>query len=556
MIKKPRFEESESLRMPHPNGISEPLDILIVGAGFGGLYQLPIFRKLGYKVKIFEAAPDIGGTWYWNRYPGVRVDSPAPSYSFSAEETWKDWNWTEKYPSGEEIRAYFRHVEEKLGLKKDITFNMRVVSAEWDRGEDRWIVNTDTGAAVHPRFLVFATGALTVPYIPAFKGLDKYGGVYHHTGRWPEEGVDVRGKRVAVVGTGSSGVQIIQELGPEVGHLTVFQRTPNLCLPMGQGKLETRKELYPVLYRYRLQSFFGFLHNSYPKAYKSSTPEERILRLEEHWAKGGFEVNAPFPETGISQEVNDALYEFWLTKVRPRIRDPKMQELLAPTVAPHPVGAKRPALEQTYFEVFNQGNVDLVDLNKNPIAEFTSEGIVTGDGKEHEFDVIVLATGWDSVTGAMANIDIRGVGGQTVAEKWKGGLYTNLGMTVSGFPNMFFVYGPQAPTAFVNAPSCVEPQGDWIVGMIEHMRKNGLTKVEATTEAEQKWRGMVMTIYDMLLMKKSKGWWNGANIPGKPVEASSFPGGLPKYVQICAENADKGYDGFIFSSNRDCSVIG
>ncbi|KAF9263926.1 cyclohexanone monooxygenase [Marasmius fiardii PR-910] len=540
--------------MSTPNGFSEDLDVLIVGAGFSGLYQLPIYRKLGYNVKVFDNGADIGGTWYWNRYPGARVDSPVPIYSFSAEELWKDWNWTEKYPGWQEIRAYFKFVEEKLGLKKDISFNTRVVSAEWDDEEHRWTVKTDTGVVVHPRFLVLATGALSIPYTPAFKGLEKFEGICHHTGQWPEEGVDVKGKRVAVIGTGSTGVQVIQEVGPEVGHLTVFQRTPNLCLPMGQEKLDlktraARKDLYPTIFRFRLQSALGFDYNPFPKEYVASTPEERILRLEEHWAGGGFRSVAAFTDTGINQEANDGVYAFWQSKVRARLRDPKMQEKLAPTIPPHPLGGRRPSLEQTYYEVFNQDNVDLNDLNENPIAEFTSKGIITGDGQEHEFDVIVLATGWDSVTGSMTNINLRGVGGQSIAEKWKDGVYTNLGMTTSGFPNMFFTYGPQAPTAFSNGPSCIEPQGDWISGCIRHMKENDLTKIDATPEAEQNWRGMVMGIYDKLLMKKARGWWNGANIPGKPVELLSFPGGIPTYFKICTETAEKGYEGFVLSTN-------
>ncbi|KAK1227203.1 hypothetical protein PQX77_009837 [Marasmius sp. AFHP31] len=541
--------------MTLPNGVPEELDVLVVGAGFAGLYQLQLYRKLGYNFKVFEAGSDIGGTWYWNRYPGARVDSPVPIYEFSEESLWKDWTWTEKYPGWRELRSYFRYVDEKLDLKKDITFDTRVVSAEWKDGEDRWEVKTDNGLVVHPRFLVLATGGLTVPYTPAFKGLDTFEGIKHHTARWPEEGVDVKGKRVAVVGTGATGVQVIQEIGPEAAHLTVFQRTPNMCLPMRQGKLDVASQtlkkkngLYNVMYRRRLQTFGGFVGGVFPTEYGSLSPEERILRFEETWEQGGFSAAGAFPDTLTNQEVNDVVYGLWRDKVRERLRDPRMQEKLAPTNPPHPFLTRRPSLEQNYYEIFNQDNVDLVDMLENPIAEFTAKGIVTGDGQEHEFDVIVLATGFDAVTGAITNMNVRGVDGKSISDAWKDGVYTNLGMTVSGFPNMFFTYGPQAPTALSNGPSCVEPQGDWIAGCIQHMDKNKLTRIESTREAEQAWRGMAMGIQDKLLLGKARGWWNGANIPGKAVEFLSFPGGLQFYLRTCKEKAEKGYEGFILSS--------
>ncbi|KAL0571529.1 hypothetical protein V5O48_010445 [Marasmius crinis-equi] len=536
------------------NGAPEKLDVLIVGAGFAGLYQLQLYRKLGYKVKVFEAASDIGGTWYWNRYPGARVDSKVPVYQYSDESLWKDWIWTEKYPGWAEIRSYFRHVDEKLGLKKDIAFNTRVVGADWNEDEHRWMVTTENGHEVHPRFLVLATGALTVPYTPAFKGLENFEGVCHHTAQWPEQGVDVKGKKVAVIGTGASGVQVIQEIGSEVGHLTVFQRTPNICLPMRQTKLGAAKQaaekkaLYPVIYRMRPQTFGGFVFNFNTTPYFSASPEERFLRLEDAWETGGFSLLGAFPDIVTNQDVNNAVYEFWRDKVRERLHDPRMQEKLAPTVPPHPFFARRPSLEQAYFEVFNQDNVDLIDLNENAIAGFTPRGIVTGDGKEHEFDVIVLGTGFDAVTGAITRIDVRGVGGKTIAETWKDGVYTNLGMTVAGFPNMFFTYGPQAPTALSNGPSCVEPQGDWISECVQHMKRNGYTRIEATKEAEKAWKDLVMSIGDASLLTKGRGWWNGANIPGKAVEFLNFPGGIPLYLQTCREKAEKGYEGFILSS--------
>ncbi|KAL0571519.1 hypothetical protein V5O48_010435, partial [Marasmius crinis-equi] len=342
--------------MSASNSAPEQLDILIVGAGFAGLYQLQLYRKLGYKFKVFEAGSDIGGTWYWNHYPGARVDSPVPIYEYSNESLWKDWTWTEKYPGWRELRSYFRYLDEKLELKKDISFDTRVVSAKWNEDEDRWAVKTENGLSVHPRFLVLATGALTVPYTPAFKDLEKFEGVCHHTARWPEKDVDVKGKRVAVVGTGATGVQVIQEIGPEVEHLTVFQRTPNLCLPMRQGKLDVatqtarKKSLYPVIYRRRAQTFAGFILNVNPTPYLSMSHEERTLRLEDAWEAGGFGSIGSFPDSGTTDEVNEAIYAFWRSKVRERLRDPRMQEKLAPDVPPHPMGARRPSLEQAYYE--------------------------------------------------------------------------------------------------------------------------------------------------------------------------------------------------------------
>ncbi|KAK1227204.1 hypothetical protein PQX77_009838 [Marasmius sp. AFHP31] len=540
---------------PLTNGTPESLDVLVVGAGFSGLHQLRLYRKLGYNFRVFEAGSDIGGTWYWNHYPGARVDSPVPVYEFSEESLWKDWTWTEKYPGWQELRSYFRYVDEKLDLKKDITFNTRIASAEWKDSEDRWEVKTDNGLVVHPRFLVLATGALTVPYTPAFKGLERFEGVKHHTARWPEEGVDVKGKRVAVVGTGASGVQVIQEVGPEAAHLTVFQRTPNICLPMRQGKLDVasqtmkkKRGLYNAIYRRRPQTTGGLVHSDFPTEYFSLTAEARILRLEEVWEIGGFVAGSPFPDVLTNQEANDATYGFWRDRVRERLRDPKVQEKLAPTLPPHPFFTRRPSLEQNYYEVFNQHNVELVDLNESPIAEFTAKGIVTGDGQEHEFDVIVLATGFDAVTGAMTNIDVRGMGGKSISEAWKDGVYTNLGMTVSEFPNMFFTYGPQAPTALSNGPSCVEPQSEWIAECIHYMEQNKLTRIEATREAQEAWRDMSLGIQDKTLLGKARGWWNGANIPGKAVETLSFPGGMPFYLQTCKEKAEKGYEGFVLSS--------
>ncbi|KAL0574188.1 hypothetical protein V5O48_007754 [Marasmius crinis-equi] len=589
--------------MTTPNDpVSSRLDVLVVGAGFGGLYQLHNLRKLGYNVHLLESGSDIGGIWHWNCYPGARVDSPIPVYEYSMEDLWKDWNWSERFPGWEELRAYFQYVEGKLGLKKDITFHARVVSAEWKEQESRWAVRTANGLVFEPRFLVLAMGFAAKMYTPPFPHLDSFQGICHHTAAWPEKlkAADFAGKRVAVIGTGASAVQVIQETGPilgEEGHLTVFQRTPNFCLPMRQMKLNAEmqkkmKEVYPTIYRRRFQTYGaayshfelgfvltnssgGFIYSVYPKDWNSATPEERILRLEELWAKGSLEIlTSNYNDLRRNQEANDAVYAFWRNKVRSRIRDPAMQEKLAPTVPPHPFGAKRAALEETYYEVFNQPNVSLVDLNQTPIERFTPKGIRTADGTEHEFDIIVLATGFDSVTGGLMQVDIRGVDGKSIKEKWEQGVYTNLGMTAAGFPNMFFLYGPQGPTAFCNGPSCIvsvcispssgsdwlilvqEAQGNWIIRCIEHMRTNRISRIEATHQAEVEWKEVVFDAYErMRLMKQAKSWWNGGNIPGKVVEPLSYAGGVPRYLEMCVKKEEDGYDGFMLSPNTVSSKM-
>ncbi|KAL0578187.1 hypothetical protein V5O48_003818 [Marasmius crinis-equi] len=545
--------EAQNGTSPSPTDFGE-LDALIVGAGFAGVYMLHHLRKLGLNVKVFEAGGSFGGIWYWNCYPGARVDSNVPCYELSIEELWKDWTWTERFPGWSELRQYFQHVDSKLDLKKDIRFNTRVISAHYDASTDRWNVKTEDGSTARPRFLPLCVGFAAKEYIPPFKGLETFKGIAHHTAKWPQEGVPLEGKRVAVIGTGATGVQVIQEIGPIVKHLTVLQRTPNFALAMVQRKLdkagqEKLKPLYPTIHRRRLQTIGGYDFNTFPASFFSVSPEERRLYFEDLWARGGFYyIVSNYQDILINEDANTGVYEFWREKVRERLHDPVVQEILAPTNPPHPFGTKRPCLEQTYYEVYNQPNVDLIDLGKNPIAEFTEKGILTGDGVEHEVDVIVVATGFDSVTGGITQIDIRGADGTTIKDKWANGVYTHCGMTTANFPNMFFLYGPQAPTAFSNGPTCIEIQGDWITACIKHMTESGLTRIEATREAEEEWRNMVMHNSSMALFHKAKSWYNGSNIPGKPVEQLNFVGGIPLYDQLCRDKAEKGYEGFVLSS--------
>lgn len=445
--------------------VDQELDALVVGAGFGGVYQLHNLRKLGYKVKVFEAGADLGGIWYWNCYPGARVDSDVPIYELSMEELWKDWNWTERFPGWKELREYFHYVDKKLDLSRDIHFNTRVVSAQYDSAADRWAVTAQDGTVVRPRFFILCTGFASKSYIPDYKGLDTFKGVCHHTSKWPQEGVDLKNRRVGVIGTGASGVQVIQEAGPEAAHLTVFQRTPNLALPMEQKKFDDemrakmKQEVYPTVFIKRKETFAGFHFDLVAKNTFDVSAEERRLFFEELWTQGGFRFwLGTYSDMYTSQRANDEAYVFWREKVRKRLHDPAMHEKLAPTIAPHPFGTKRPCLEQRYYEVYNQPNVTLVDVQENPVIEITPKGVKTLDGTEHELDVLVLATGFDSVTGGITQIDIRGTDGIHIRDKWVNGLSTYLGLTTANFPNMFFLYGPHGPTAFCNGPTCAVRQ--------------------------------------------------------------------------------------------------
>jgi cyclohexanone monooxygenase len=533
-------------------GAIEDLDVIIVGAGFAGLYLLDRLRGIGMSVQVFEAGDAPGGVWYWNCYPGARVDSPGPMYQFSREDLWRNWSFSELYPSWQEIRAYFHYVDEKLGLSRDIRFNRRVTEADFDQARNFWTIRSNDGSVSKARYFVLCTGLGSKPYIPELPGLSSFAGERHHTALWPQQGLNLAGKRVGVIGTGASGVQVAQEAAAVAAHLTVFQRTPNLALPMRQRKLDAdtirrMKEGYPSAYQKRRTSFGGFDYDPLPTSAAQVSEDERQATFERVWKIGGF---APwvgsFNDLLANEESNRAAYDFWRDKTRARIKDPAVAEMLAPTEPPHPYGTKRPSLEQNFFDIFNQPNVSLVDLRKTPIENVTPSGIMTTAG-EHDLDVLVLATGFDAVTGGLTSIDIRGTQSETLREKWAKGVHTHLGMATAGFPNLLFVYGPQSPNAFVNGPSCGELQGDWIVQLLDHLRQRNFGRFEATVAAEESWRAHVHAIADGTLFPRADSWYLGANIPGKRREMLIFAGGFATYMSECNESAKRGYEGFAIS---------
>jgi cation diffusion facilitator CzcD-associated flavoprotein CzcO len=533
--------------------VTEELDVLVIGAGFGGIYQLDRLRALGHSVKVYEAAPEMGGIWYWNCYPGARVDTEGALYQFAYKDLWKDWEFTERYPDWSEVRRYFAYLDQRLDLKKDIRFNTRVIGAEFDTDLNQWVVRTADGGTTRCTYLVPCLGFAAKAYVPDIPGLETFRGVSHHTALWPQEGVDFSAKRVAVIGTGASGVQVIQEAARDAADLTVFQRTPNLALPMGQRTLTADdqaaiKEGLPKRFEMRGTTFAGFDFDFLGENAVDVDAGDRDARYEELWNSNGFHFwLATYQDTLFDENSNDHAYNFWRDKVRARIKDPEVAEKLAPTNAPHPFGVKRPSLEQNYYDVFNQDNVHLVDVGENRIESVTETGIRTADGTEHEFDVIVLATGFDSTSGGLTQLDIRGIDGSFLREQWAAGVDAYLGMATANYPNMLFLYGPQSPSGFCNGPTCSEIQGDMVVEILDHLLQAGGKRIESTPEADREWTEHVAALVEPSLFTRAKSWYMGANIPGKPIQSLNYPGGLPSYRQQFAEARDNDYSGFTIS---------
>ncbi|KAJ4617856.1 hypothetical protein HRR85_002843 [Exophiala dermatitidis] len=504
----------------------EQVDVLLVGAGFASFTLLNRLRKLGFSVRIFEKGGASGGIWYWNCYPGARVDTDSPIYQLFDKELWEDFTFTERYPGWQELRRYFDHVEKKWNVRDYTSFNKHVDSAVFDEKRQQWLVECADGTEIYANWFIPCIGFASKRYTPPFPGLGNFRGDIYHTAVWPQHGVNLKGKRVAEVGTGASGIQVIQEIGDKVKELTVFLRTPNMCLPMNQRKLDPAEEekkkkdgTYEKEMEKTRHTFAGFTYDFVDRNTFDDTPEEREkfyhkLMIEE----GGFMFwLANYKDMLFDLKANEEAYKFWRKQVLKRIKDPEKQKLLAPEVPPHPWGTKRPSLEQRFYEVVDQPHVKIIDVNKSPIEEVTPTGLRTKEGLV-EVDVIVLATGFDSVTGSLAQLNIQGTDGGTIADHWKDGTKTSMGIAMPNFPNMFFLYGPQAPTAFSSGPSCTQFQAEWVEKTFQLIKERGITRLEATQESEDDWCKRMHEAWNASLFPMAKSWYQGANIPGRKVE--------------------------------------
>ncbi|OBB42847.1 MULTISPECIES: NAD(P)/FAD-dependent oxidoreductase [unclassified Mycobacterium] len=531
-------------------GISEErssVDAVVVGAGFAGLYALHRLRSQGLSVRVFEAAPEVGGTWYYNRYPGARCDVESVDYCYSFDpELEQEWDWSEKYATQAEILRYMNWVADKLNLRDGITFNTRVTSAVLDEDNLRWTVSTDTGEVVTARFCVMATGPLSAALTPDFPGLDGYAGELYHTAHWPHEPVDFTGKRVAVIGTGSSGIQSIPVIAEQADRLYVFQRTPNYSVPAGNRPLtdEDRaqvKATYAERRRLSWRSGGGSPHIAHPKLTMEATPEERRDAFEKRWELGGVLFSKTFSDQMIDMAANEEARKFYEEKIRAVIDDPEVAELLIPT--DHPIGTKRICTDTNYFQTFNQPHVSLISVRKTPIVSIDADGINTTDA-HYDVDAIVLATGFDAMTGALSKIDIVGRGGQRLRDDWADGPRTYLGLGVDGFPNLFMVSGPGAPAVLANMVLHAEANVNWIAEAISYLDGHGYTAIEATGDAVDNWIAECNRRAEATLFPRANSWYMGANVPGKPRGFMLFIGGFGVYLDICAEVAAAGYKGF------------
>ena len=534
---------------PAPTTAPQDVDVIVVGAGFAGLYLIHDLRRRGFSVRAFEAGSGVGGTWFWNRYPGARCDVESIDYSFSfSEELQQEWVWSERYATQPEILRYLDHVADRFDLRRDIAFETRITSAHFDEDDARWTVTTDRGERHRARWCVMATGTLSSVNRPDFDGIDEFRGEWHHTARWPEGGVDFGGRRVGVLGTGSTGIQAIPVIAAQAEHTVVFQRTPNFSIPARNRPL-TAEELEGVKATYadrRARARVapsGVPSDRTPTPGADATPEERLAAYEAGWAVGGAPgLLRSYSDLLLDEEVNDSIADFARGKIRSMVDDPATAQALVPHG--YPFGGKRLCVDTDYYPTYNRDDVELVDLQRSPIARLVPEGVQLEDGTVHEIDVLVLATGFDAITGAVRAIDIRGRDGRGLSDAWTDGPEALLGLAAPGFPNLFLVNGPGSPAVLGNAVTFIEHHVDWIGDALSTLRDDAVATIEATPEATHEWSDHVDEVAHRTLYPKAPSWFVGANVPGKPRRFLPYAGGLDRYRAICQEVADEGFRGF------------
>ncbi|MCA1661970.1 MAG: NAD(P)/FAD-dependent oxidoreductase [Novosphingobium sp.] len=523
------------------------LDAVIVGAGFAGMYMLHKLRGQGLNVRVIEAGSGVGGTWFWNRYPGARVDIESRDYGYSFDpELEREWRWSERYAAQPELLRYLNHVADRYDLRRDIQFETRVTAAHFDEAAARWTIETDRGDRLSARFCIMATGCLSEPKDIVFPGAEDFAGEVYRTFDYPEQGVDFTGKRVAVIGTGSSGLQTITAIAPECAHLTVFQRTPNYSVPANnhpltadeQAEWDAEREAYRA--RAKAQPL-AFWNEPTEALALEATPEERHREFERRWEFGGFRVGAPYADTGVNLEANRILADYAADKIRSIVRDPHVAERLTPRT--YPFGTKRLCVDTGYYQVYNRDNVTLVDLRETPIERITADGIRTSE-RDHPVDAIVYALGFDAMTGTLAKLDIRGRDGLTLREKWAHGPVTYLGLMIAGFPNLFTITGPGSPSVLTNMVMSIEQHVEWIAAAIAWLDEHGKATIEATPQAEAEWVAHVAEVAHQTLYPLADSWYMGANVEGKPRVFLPYVGGFDAYVLACNDAAANDYRGF------------
>ncbi|KAJ9610914.1 hypothetical protein H2204_015363 [Knufia peltigerae] len=523
-------------------------DAIIVGAGLSGIFAVYKLRKLGLNAKIFEGAPDFGGVWYWNRYPGARVDSETPFYQLNIPEVWKDWTWSCRYPDQKELLSYVHHCDKILGLRKDVYFGAEVVDARYARDLGTWTVKTSAGHVATAKYLILATGLLHRKHTPALPGLADFNGRVIHSSAWDED-FSAEGQRVAVIGAGATSIQIVQELAKKADQVTMFMRRPSYCLPMRQRTMDRNeqtawKAYYPTLFEASRKSRIGFPVQAPSVGIFEVSPEQREAYFEELWERGGFNFLAcQYREVMVDKNSNRLVYDFWAKKTRARIVDPAKRELMAPLKPPYWFGTKRCPLESDYYEMLDKPSVEIVNLQQSAIVAVTKTGVVLSDGSNRECDTIVLATGFDSFTGSLTHMGLKNKHGVDLKEVWKDGISTYMGVFSHGFPNAFFVATAQAPTALSNGPTIIETQVDLIADTIAKLEAEHATSVEATKSAQEAWSVLIAQMNEHTLFPLTDSWWTGGNIPGKATRALTFIGGIALYEQICQENVAN-WDGF------------